>query len=125
MSTDGSERRRFTRLSTAGGGYGVSFHFQDHVVSTASLANLSAGGCGLEIQMADARDLDMGAVMDNLLLIHPDLPCVPLQATVVRLLGKVPGKTSGYVLAGVEFSMMTPFIMALIEDHVEGRTGVS
>ena len=123
MSTDGSERRRFTRLSPAGGGYGVSFHFQDHVVSTANLANLSAGGCGLEIQMADARDLDTGAVMDNLLLIHPDLPCVPLQATVVRLLGKVPGKTSGYVLAGVEFSMLTPFIKGLIEDHVEGRTG--
>ena len=121
--TDGSERRRFTRLSTAGGDYGVSFHFQDRVVSTANLVNLSVGGCGLEIQMADARDLDTGSIIDNLLLIHPDLPCVPLQATVVRVLGKVPGKTSGYLLAGLEFNVVTPFIHDLIRDHVEGETG--
>jgi len=125
LSTDGSERRRFTRLSTAGGEYGVSFLFQDHLVATANLVNLSAGGCGLEIQMADARDLDTGAVLDNLLLLHQDLPSVPLQATVVRLLGKVPGKTSGYLLAGVEFTLVTPFIKGLIEDHVEGRSSAS
>jgi len=50
---------------------------------------------------------------------------VPLQATVVRLLGKVPGKTSGYLLAGVEFTLVTPFIKGLIEDHVEGRSSAS
>ena len=123
MVSDDSNRRRFTRLSTAGGGYEVSFHFQDQRITTAHLVNLSAGGCGLEIQMADARDLDTGAVLKNLCLLHPDLPCVPLQATVVRLLGKVPGKTSGYLLAGVEFTLMTPFITDLIHTHVEGRTG--
>ena len=123
MGTEESDRRRVTRLNTAGAGYGVSFLFQDRVVSTANLVNVSVGGCGLEIQMVDARDLDTGAVIDNLFLLHPDLPCVPLQATVVRLLGKVPGKTSGYVLAGVEFTLVTPFILSLIEDHVEGRTG--
>jgi c-di-GMP-binding flagellar brake protein YcgR len=116
-----SDRRRFTRLSTSGAAYGVSFTYQDRLVTTARLANLSAGGCGLEIQMADARDLDIGAVLDNLCLLHADLPCVPLQATVVRLLGKVPGKTSGYLLAGVSFTLVTPFIMNLIADHVEGR----
>ena len=122
MAADESNRRRFMRLSTSGGNYEVSFQFQDRLVTTARLVNVSAGGCGLEIQMADARDLDTGAVLDNLCLIHPDLPCVPMEATVVRLLGKVPGKTSGYLLAGVEFTLVTPFIMSLIEDHVESCT---
>lgn len=123
LGPENYNRRRFTRLSTSDGNYGVSFHFQDQLVVNARLANLSAGGCGLEIQMAEARDLDTGAVLDNLCLIHPDLPCVPLQATVVRLLGKVPGKTSGYLLAGVEFTMMTPLVMGLIQAHIEARTG--
>jgi hypothetical protein len=62
-------------------------------------------------------------VLEDLFLLHPDLPCVPLRAVVVRLLGKVPGKTSGYVLAGVEFNLLTPFVKQLIRDHVESRAG--
>lgn len=121
MEGNGSERRRFTRMSTSGGPYEVSFRIHDRLVTTARLANISAGGCGLEIQMVDAWDLDTGSVIDNLCLLHPDLPCVPLQGTVMRLLGKVPGKTSGYVLAGVEFSLITPFVQTLIQGHVEAH----
>ena len=117
-----SDRRRFARLSTAGGAYQVTFTLGETLVTNARLANISSGGCGLEIQMADARDLDTGAVLENLCLIHPDLPCVPLQATVVRLLGKVPGKTNGYLLAGVEFTTVTPFVRNLIEGHVLAMT---
>lgn len=114
----GIERRRFPRLSTSGGPYEVAFKVHDRLVTTARLANISAGGCGLEIQMVDAWDLDSGSVLDNLCILHPDLPSVPLQGTIVRLLGKVPGKTNGYVLAGIEFTMITPFVQKLIEDHV-------
>ena len=110
-------------MSTSGQPYGVRFQLHDRIVDDTLLANLSAGGCGLEIQMVDAWDLDTGSVLDNLCILHPDLPCVPLQGTVVRLLGKVPGKTSGYVLAGIEFNMITPFIQGLIQDHVESRCG--
>jgi c-di-GMP-binding flagellar brake protein YcgR len=118
------ERRRDIRLSTTGGPYHVSFQFRERHVANASLVNLSAGGCGLEIQMADVRDMDTGSVLEALFLLHPDLPCVPLAATVVRLLGKVPGKTSGYVLAGVEFTMITPFVRQLIREHVEAHASV-
>lgn len=116
-----SERRREFRLSTGGGEYRVSFRFQGRQVTRAHLVNLSAGGCGLEIQMADARDLEPGAELEELFLLHPDLPCVPLRALVVRMLGKVPGKTSGYVLAGVEFTLVTRFVQQLIRDHVESH----
>lgn len=116
-----NERRRYTRLSTSGKPYEVAFQIHDRLVTAARLANLSAGGCGLEVQMVDAWDLDAGSVLDNLCIMHPDLPCVPLQGTVVRVLGKVPGKTSGYVLAGLEFTLITPFIQDLIQAHVESR----
>jgi len=124
VGTDESDRRRDIRLSTTGGPYQVSFQFRERHVPCARLVNLSAGGCGLEIQMADARDMDTGAVLEDFFLLHPDLPCVPLRAIVVRLLGKVPGKTSGYVLAGVEFTMITPFVGQLIRDHVEAHASV-
>jgi c-di-GMP-binding flagellar brake protein YcgR len=113
------ERRRERRLSTTGGAYRVNFRFQDREVTEARLANVSASGCGLEVQMADAREMDIGVLLEDLFLFHPDLPCLPLQGTVVRMLGKVPGKTSGYVLAGVEFSLITPFVKGLIRGHVE------
>ncbi|BDU72127.1 hypothetical protein METEAL_13010 [Mesoterricola silvestris] len=108
-------------MSTSGGTYRVAFHLHERMVAGARLANLSAGGCGLEIQLVDAWDLDTGSVLDNLCILHPDLPCVPLQGTVMRLLGKVPGKTSGYVLAGIEFTMITPFIQGMIDAHVEAH----
>jgi c-di-GMP-binding flagellar brake protein YcgR len=116
------ERRREFRLSTVGGGYKVRYTFRGRPVTEARLVNLSAGGCGLEIQMADARNLEIGTVLEEIVLVHADLPCVPLEGVVVRVLGKVPGKTAGYVLAGVEFSLITPFIRQLIRDHTESRS---
>ena len=85
--------------------------------------NLSAGGCGVELQMADARHLELGDVLEALYLDHPDLPLVPLSATILRMLGKVPGKTSGYVLMGIEFENITPFVQTLIAEHVARRLG--
>jgi c-di-GMP-binding flagellar brake protein YcgR len=119
---DIGERRREQRLNTAPGAYQVSFRLNDRQITRARLVNLSASGCGLEIQMTDAAALDLGVTLEDLFLLHPDLPCVPLQATVVRLLGKVPGKTSGYVLAGGEFSQITPFVQGLIRQHVESES---
>ena len=112
-----SDRRRFARLSTAGKAYGVRFRLA-HKDFTARLANLSACGCGLEIQMADAADLEAGALLQALHLEHPDLPLVPLDGVVVRVLGKVPGKTSGYILVGVDFTAITPLVQDLINTHV-------
>jgi len=121
VGTHSDDRRRDIRLSTTGGPYQVSFQFQSRHVAEARLVNVSAGGCGLEVQMADARDMDTGSMLEDFFLLHPDLPCVPLRAVVVRMLGKVPGKTSGYVLVGVEFTLITPFVKQLIRDHVEAR----
>lgn len=115
------EQRRFPRMSTSAGTYGVRFLVGEIEVRDARLANLSAGGCGLEVQMAQAPHLETGTVLEGLILDHPDLPFVPLRATILRLLGKVPGKTSGYLLAGVEFQDITPFVQKLIAEHVASQ----
>lgn len=112
-----AERRRFPRLNTLGAPYRASFEAGGGTVEV-RLANLSAGGCGLELPMALARGLDVGSLLQGLRLDHPDLPLVPLEGSVVRLLGKIPGKTAGYALAGVEFTAVTPFVQMLIHGHV-------
>lgn len=117
--SEASDRRRAQRLSTSGGPYKVSFQIMGREVKQARLANISATGCALEIQMSEAWNLELGSVLKELYLDHPELPYLPLQASVVRLLGKVPGKTSGYVLAGVDFTVITPFVQELIQSHVE------
>lgn len=112
------DQRRFPRLSISGGNYGIRFQVQGTEILDARLVNLSAGGCGLEVQIAEARSIEMGAILENLYLDHPDLPLVPLSAVVLRILGKVAGKTTGYVLLGLEFQEITPFIQELIGGHV-------
>ncbi len=113
-----ADRRRFARLSTAGKPYGVRFSHGGQDVQSARLANLSACGCGLEVQMAEAANLESGSLLQGICMEHPDIPPVPLDGVVVRVLGKVPGKTSGYVLVGVDFTAITPLVQGLINDHV-------
>lgn len=105
-------------MSVSDACYGVRFRVEGRTIEGARLANLSACGCGLEVQMAEVRHLDTGVVLEQFYLDHPDLPYVPLQASVVRILGKVAGKTQGYALVGVEFSLITGFVQGLIHEHV-------
>ena len=120
MSTE-HEQRKYPRLSTTDRGYLVRFRAKGMEIQDGRLANLSAGGCGLEVQMAEAKHLEVGDVLKEVLLDHPDLPWVPLSAVVLRMLGKVPGKSTGYVLMGLEFQGVTPFVRGLIADHVAAR----
>lgn len=115
------DQRKYPRLSTTDRQYGVRFHAKGTDILDGRLANLSAGGCGLEVQVADVQHLDVGDAIDSLYLDHPDLPLVPLGAVILRMLGKVPGKTTGYVLMGVEFRDTTPFVTGLIADHVAAQ----
>jgi len=119
--SDGSDRRRAQRLSTSGGPYKVLFQIQGREVRQARLANISTTGCALEVQMSEAWNLEAGTVLKELYLDHEDLPYLPLEGFVVRLLGKVPGKTSGYVLAGIDFTLITPFVQDLIQAHIEAN----
>ncbi len=112
------DQRKYPRMSVSSGDYGIRFLVSGAEILEGRLVNLSAGGCGLEVAITDVWLLDVGDVLESFHLDHPDLPAVPLTALVVRMLGKVAGKTSGYVLVGVEFQQITPFVRNLIADHV-------
>jgi c-di-GMP-binding flagellar brake protein YcgR len=115
------EQRKYPRLSITGGAYEIHFQIKGTEILNSRLVNLSAGGCGLEVQLANARHIEIGETVECLHLDHPDLPLVPLSAVVLRILGKVPGKTSGYVLLGLEYQDITPFIRGHIAEHVDSQ----
>ncbi|MBK9796176.1 MAG: PilZ domain-containing protein [Holophagaceae bacterium] len=117
------EQRKYPRMSVSDAEYGVRFQVGGLAIREGRLVNLSAGGCGIEVAITDVWLLDVGDVLEDFHVDHPDLPAVPLSALVMRMLGKVPGKTSGYVLVGVEFQRITPFVRNLIADHVSARMG--
>jgi c-di-GMP-binding flagellar brake protein YcgR len=112
------EKRKYPRLSISNRDYAVWFEARGVEIRDCRLVNLSAGGCGMEVEIASTRHIEVGEILESLYLDHPDLPHVPLSALVLRMLGRVPGKTSGYVLVGVEFQDITPFVRNLIADHV-------
>jgi hypothetical protein len=115
------EKRKYPRLSITTRNYQIRFQIKGLDVLDSRLVNLSAGGCGLEVQIASARLMEVGDTLEALYLDHPDLPLVPLSALVLRMLGRVPGKTSGYVLVGTEFQGITPMVEHLIESHVAAQ----
>lgn len=115
------EQRKYPRMSVSDGEYGVHFQVKGIDLHDCRLVNLSAGGCGLEVAISDLWLVEVGDILEGFRLDHPDLPAVPLSALVMRMLGKVPGKTSGYVLLGVEFQGITPFVRNLIAEHVAAR----
>ena len=115
------EQRKYPRMNISGGEYGVRFQVKGEEIQDSRLVNLSAGGCGLEVAMMDVRQFDLGDILEGFYLDHSDLPSVPLSALVMRMLGKVAGKTSGYVLVGVEFQGITPFVRNLIAGHVAAQ----
>jgi c-di-GMP-binding flagellar brake protein YcgR len=115
------DQRKYPRLNTMNAGYTVYFHAHGSEITGCQLMNISAGGCGIEVQMAEARVLEAGDLLDPIWLDHPDLPLVPLTGVILRVLGKVAGKTTGYILVGVEFQDITPFVQSLIADHVTAK----
>ena len=115
------ELRRFPRMST-GSDYRAHFELPGFGLVRALVQNLSACGCGLQVEMTDMKELNNGCYLYALFLDHPSLPYLPLEGKVMRVLGKVPGKSEGYALVGVEFHAITPFVQGLINDHVLSQT---
>ncbi|MDP2877468.1 MAG: PilZ domain-containing protein [Holophaga sp.] len=112
------EMRRFERLSV-GPEYEVSLEFQGREMVGAVLQNISACGCGVKLPRSESAGLENGVRFNQLYLIHPSLPYVPLEAIIVRLLGRADGRQEGYVLLGLDFAYVTPTIEQLILRHVD------
>ena len=112
------EMRRFDRLSV-GPDYEVRLEFQGRELADAVLQNISACGCGVKIPRSEAAGLETGLHLNRVNLQHPCLPSVPLEATIVRLLGRANSAREGYVLLGLDFVYVPRTVEQLILRHIE------
>lgn len=83
--------RRDVRRITVGPGYGISFTLKGHGFTDVRITNLSLGGCFALVGIRDARLFERGAVLENLVLTHPELPKAAITAAVSYVLGGRPG----------------------------------
>ena len=79
--------RRDTRRIIVGPEFGISFTLKGHGYQDVRITNLSTGGCFALVGARDARLFERGAVLENLVLIHPELPKTPIIAAVSYVLG--------------------------------------
>jgi hypothetical protein len=112
--------RRDTRRIIVGPEFGISFMLKGHAFQDVRITNLSTGGCFAMVGARDARLFDRGAVLENLILLHPELPKAPIIAAVSYVLG-------GYLAAdpmelvgiGIQFLGMDDAAMASLDTWVD------
>lgn len=96
--------RRDTRRVIVGPEFGIAFTLKGHPYREVRITNLSAGGCFALVSARDARLFERGAVLEDLVLEHPELPKAPILATVSYVLG---GRTGAQPLdlvgVGIQF----------------------
>ena len=114
------EMRRFDRLSV-GPDYAVRLEFQGRELANAVLQNISACGCGVKIPRSEAAGLETGLRLNRVNLQHPCLPCAPLEATIVRLLGRANSEREGYVLLGLDFVYVPHTVERLLLRHIDAQ----
>ena len=83
--------RRDTRRIIVGSDFAIAFTLRGHGYRDVRITNLSTGGCFALVGARDARLFERGAVLEDLILLHPELPKAPFLATVSYVLGGRPG----------------------------------
>ena len=92
--------RRDTQRIIVGPEFGISFKLKGHDYQDVRITNLSPGGCFALVGARDARLFERGVVLENLLLMHPDLPKAPILAAVSYVLGG-PSTTDPMEMVGI------------------------
>jgi hypothetical protein len=83
--------RRDTRRIIVGPEFAIAFTLKGHNYRDVRITNLSTGGCFALVAGRDARLFERGAMIEGLVLLHPELPKAPFLATVSYVLGGRPG----------------------------------
>ncbi|MBI1754485.1 MAG: PilZ domain-containing protein [Acidobacteria bacterium] len=108
--------RRDTRRIIVGPEFGISFTLKGHAYQEVRITNLSTGGCFALVGMRDARLFERGAVLEGLVLLHPELPKQPIIAAVSYVLGgRLVGDPLEMVGIGIQFLGMDDDAQASLE----------
>ncbi len=96
--------QRDARRIILGPDFGISFTLKGHVFGKVGITNISTGGCSALIEQQEAWLFERGAVLEDLQLLHPDLPKTPILGEVCHVLGCRPGDEGTWqVGVGIHF----------------------
>lgn len=111
--------RRDTRRVIVGPEFGISFTLKGHAYSEVRITNLSTGGCFALVGVRDARLFERGAVLEGLVLLHPELPKQPIIAAVSYVLGgRLAADPLEMVGIGIQFLGMDDEAQVLLDTWV-------
>ncbi len=112
--------RRDTRRIIVGPEFGISFTLKGHGYRDVRITNLSLGGCFALVGARDARLFERGAVLEELILQHPELPKAPIVAAVSYVLGGRPGADPMEMVGiGIQFLGMDDVAQASLDTWVD------
>lgn len=115
--------RRDTRRIIVGAEYCVRFLLKGHQYQEVRISNLSAGGCFALVGHRDARLFERGAVLEQFVLLHPELPKEPMIASVAYVIGgRQGGPPMEFVGVGIQFLSVEPTAKATLEAWVDAAT---
>ncbi len=115
--------RRDTRRIIVGPEFGISFTLKGHGYRDVRITNLSLGGCFALVGARDARLFERGAVLEELILQHPELPKAPIVAAVSYVLGGRPGADPMEMVGiGIQFLGMDDAAQASLDTWVDAAT---
>jgi hypothetical protein len=98
-----TDRRKTPRI-IVGPEFSISFALKGHGYQDVRITHLSVGGCFALVGARDARLFDRGVVLENLVLLHRELPKAPIIGAVCYVLDGRPAADSMEMVGiGVQF----------------------
>jgi hypothetical protein len=112
--------RRDTRRIIVGSEFAIAFTLRGHDYRDVRITNISRGGCFALVGARDARLFERGAVIEGLVLLHPELPKAPILATVSYVLGGRPAADPLEMIGiGIQFLGVPDAAQAALDTWVD------
>ncbi len=117
--------RQHPRISVMDGRLSASLRVKDKDLAGLRVTSLSLGGLFLFIDTSHTTGVVAGRRVEDLVLHHPDLPVIPMNATVMRTLGG--GEGMDIMGCGLRFDplpeaesrALSAYIEGYLQDHEE------
>ena len=117
-----SSERRDTRRIILAADHTVQFSLGGHAFQGVRITNISSSGCFLMVRKHDEGLFKKDALLEHLVVDHPELPQAPMTGQVVYALG---AGTSGmdFIGIGVHFVSRSPEAARGLDAFVAGHLG--
>jgi hypothetical protein len=99
-------------------GYHCRFRVNGVAYQDQPLSGLLPGSCRFGVDVRRSGPFQAGALLQTFYVDHPELPQVPVQACVSRVVGKLPGRTEGQVTVYADFINLNQRLRGLIQEHL-------